>query len=121
LLAFRDRYALDVPVFAHCYDFPIPNGRHPDCAGPWLKLSLDFNGWHNLTEDTAILHQALTQFKQQLVALSQDARKKFNLINTQGALASDDWANELHPFPSGFGKIAGRFVNALREKFPDRI
>jgi hypothetical protein len=121
LLAFRDRYAREVPVFAHCYDLPIPNGRHPDCIGPWLKPSLDFNGWHNLTQATAIVHQALAQFKELLVALSQDATRNFNLIDTQGTLILDDWANELHPFPSGFRKIADRFVHALREKFPGKI
>ncbi|MBV8357539.1 MAG: SGNH/GDSL hydrolase family protein [Deltaproteobacteria bacterium] len=121
LLAFRDHYAPDVPVFAHCYDFAIPNGRHPDCVGPWLKPSFDFNGWHNLAENTATVQQVLTLFKEMLAALAQDASKNFNLIDTQGVLVPDDWANELHPFPSGFGKIAGRFVNALREKFPSRI
>jgi len=121
LLAFRDLHASGVPVFAHCYDFPIPNGSHPDCIGPWLKPSLDFNGWHNLTESTAIVHQALTQFKELLVELSQDASRNFNLIDTQGALVSADWANELHPFPEGFVKIADRFVQALRQKFAGRI
>ena len=34
-----------VPIFAHCYDFPLPTGKHPACVGPWLKPSLDFAGW----------------------------------------------------------------------------
>jgi hypothetical protein len=34
LFAFRNRYAAGVPIFAHCYDFPVLNGIHPDCAGP---------------------------------------------------------------------------------------
>jgi hypothetical protein len=121
LLAFPDVHAGDVPVFAHCYDFAIPNGRHPDCIGPWLKPSLDFNGWHNLTQTTAIVHQALAQFKQLLVDLSLDVNNNFNLIDTQGTLVLDDWANELHPFPEGFAKIAERFVKALRQQFPGRI
>ena len=120
LLAFRDRYAPDVPVFGHCYDFPIPNGRHPDCIGPWLKPSLDFNGWHDLTQATAIVREALVRFKDLLVSLS-NAGMKFNLIDTQGTLVPDDWANELHPFPSGFAKIAERFVAALRQQFSGRI
>jgi hypothetical protein len=37
LFAFRDRYAPGVPVVAHNYDFAIPNGAHPACAGPWLE------------------------------------------------------------------------------------
>jgi hypothetical protein len=120
LLAFRDIHASGVPVFAHCYDFGIPDGRHPDCVGPWLKPSLDFNGWHDLTEATEIVRQALIGFKKLLVELQQNANK-FRLIDTQGALVSDDWANELHPVPSGFRKIADRFVTALRAEFRGRI
>lgn len=120
LLAFRDDHASDVPVFAHCYDFPIPNGRHPDCIGPWLKPSLDFNGWHDLTQATGIVHDALTRFKGLLDGLSRNSTK-FHLIDTQGTLVSDDWANELHPFPGGFAKIAARFVDELRKTFSGRI
>jgi hypothetical protein len=54
LFAFRDRYAAKAPIYGHCYDFPIPNGRHPDCIGPWLKPSLDFNGWHDLSQASSI-------------------------------------------------------------------
>jgi hypothetical protein len=121
LLAFRDRNAVDVPVFAHCYDFAIPNGRHPDCIGPWLKPSFDFNGWYNLTQNTLVIHQAMTRFRQLLLGLAQNPNNNFNLVDTQGTLAPDDWANELHPFPGGFAKIADRFVAALRIKFPGRI
>lgn len=122
LLAFRDHYAHGVPVFAHSYDFGIPDGSHPDCVGPWLKPSFDFNGWHNLAENTATIRRVLTQFKDLIVVLSQDAGKDFHLIDTQGTLIPEaDWANELHPSPIGFGKIADRFVHTLREKFPGRI
>jgi hypothetical protein len=121
LFDLRDREATNVPVFAHCYDFGIPNGRHPDCVGPWLKPSLDFNGWHDLTQATEIVRQALVRFKQLLAELEQTASHEFSLIDTQGTLASNDWANELHPFPDGFKKIANRFVAALRAKFPGRI
>ncbi len=69
LFAFRDRYAPGVPIFSHGYDFPIPNGAHPVCAGPWLKPSLDFCGY-DLAQGTAIVRRALTEFKNRLVALS---------------------------------------------------
>ena len=54
LFEFRNRYAPDVPILAHCYDFPVPNGVHPVCAGPWLKPSLDYCGW-NVEQGTAIV------------------------------------------------------------------
>src|ERR1700722_9223857 len=101
LFEFRRRYAPGVPVFAHSYDFPVPNGVHPDCAGPWLKPSLDFCGW-DVTQGTAIVRQALISFKNMLAQLASDPANNFTLIDTQGQLVPSDWANELHPFPDGF-------------------
>jgi hypothetical protein len=31
------------------------------------------------------------------------------------------WANELHPYSSGFAALAQKFATALRAKFPGRI
>jgi hypothetical protein len=120
LFAFRDKFAPDVPIFGHCYDFPIPNGAHPVCAGPWLKPSLGFAGW-NTAQGTVILHQALVNFRGMLVGLAAIPANNFTLVDTQGVLASADWANELHPHPPGFTKIAGKFVDALHGRFPGRI
>jgi hypothetical protein len=120
LFSFRDRFANGVPIFGHCYDFPIPNGAHPACAGPWLKPSLDFCGY-NLVQGTAVVRQALVDFKNLLTSLAGDPANNFILISTQGALQAADWANELHPYPEGFKKLAEIFVSKLRERFPDRI
>jgi hypothetical protein len=120
LFAFRDRFAPGVPVFAHCYDFPIPNGTHPACAGPWLKPSIDFLGW-SMADGTRIVKDALTQFRNMLKTLEADAKNNFTLIDTQGTLSPSDWANELHPFPDGFKSLAELFVASLRVKFPGRI
>ena len=120
LFLFRDRNAPNVPIFGHCYDFPIPNGVRPVCAGPWLEPSLTFAGW-NVTQGTAILQQALTAFKAMLLGLAADPTNNFYLVDTQGTLVPSDWANELHPFPAGFKKPAANFVDALRAKFPGRI
>jgi hypothetical protein len=120
LFAFRDRYASGVPIFGHCYDFPVPNGVHPICAGPWLKPACDFCGY-DLTQATAIVHQALVTFRALLTKLAADPANKFFLVETQATLQTADWANELHPFPQGFKKIAAVFVDALSAHFPRRI
>lgn len=120
LFAFRDRFAPNVPIFALDYDFPIPNGVPAACVGPWLKPSLDFCGW-TVSQGTAIARQALSQFKAMLQALASDPANRFTLVDTQGTLAEKDWANELHPFPAGFQKIAAKFTTALRAAFPGRI
>lgn len=121
LFLFRDRNASDVVIFGHCYDFPIPDGRHPLCAGPWLQPSLRFAGW-NAAQGKDILHQALVAFKAMLCDLASNPANKFILVDTQNTLDSGDWANELHPYPAGFKKIAQKFVDALRAHFgPNRI
>lgn len=120
LFEFRNRYANGVPIFAHCYDFPRPTGIHPACAGPWLKPSLDFTGW-NFAQGTVICHQALQDFRTMLANLAANAANEFFLVDTQGVLVASDWANELHPYPAGFTKLAEKFVDALRARFPGRI
>jgi len=120
LFVFRDRYAPGVPVIGHCYDFPIPNGIHPVCAGPWLKPSLDYCGW-DLAQGTAIARTALSDFKAVLLTLAEDGANNFSMVDSQGVLAPADWANELHPYPNGFKSIAQKFVAALEVKFPGRI
>ncbi len=120
LFAFRDRYAPNVPVFGHCYDFPIPNGTHPACAGPWLQPSLNYAGW-NAAQGTAILHQALVAFQTMLKRLQSNPSNQFVMVDTQGVLTASDWANELHPYSAGFRKIAAKFVDSLRAHFGGRI
>lgn len=120
LFAFRDRYAPGVPIFGHSYDYPIPNGVAPVCAGPWLKPSLDYCGW-NVVQGTPIVRQALTEFKNMVHGLQANPANNFSLIDTQGTLKPAEWANELHPFPNGFKAVAEKFVSALRTKFPGRI
>jgi hypothetical protein len=117
LFALRDRVAPGVPVFGHCYDFPIPNGVHPVCAGPWLKPSLDFCNW-TVARGTTIVHEALVAFRQMLKRLEGVAANNFHLVDTQGTLAAGEWANELHPQPAGFKKIAQKFADALAAKIP---
>jgi len=121
LFLFRDRNAPGVPIFAHCYDFPVPNGKHPPCAGPWLQPSLTFAGW-NTAQGTGVLQDALTEFKTMLSSLAAVPGNKLIFVDTQNTLVPDDWANELHPYPGGFKKIAEKFVVALRNYFgPNRI
>ena len=121
LFLFRDRYAQGVPIFGLTYDFPIPNGKHPICAGPWLKPSLDYAGWTDALQAASIARQALLDFRALLLRLAAIPENNFIVVDTQGLLTAADWANELHPYPSGFITFAGAFVAALRQKFPGRI
>jgi hypothetical protein len=121
LFAFRDRYASKVPIFGHGYDNARPMQSHPPCAGPWIRPALGFTGWSD-QEGREILLDALTQFRRTLDALEADPRHfDFTRVHTEGTLNDNDWANELHPHPPGFGKLAQIFLSALQHRFPGRI
>ena len=52
-----------------------------------------------------------------LADLASTPANKFVLAETQNTLEPDDWANELHPYPNGFKKIAQKFLESLRAYF----
>lgn len=113
LFAFRDRLAPNVPIISHCYDFPIPSGIHPLCAGPWLKPSIDYCKW-NISQGTKIVHEALATYRMMLLKLAGRPENHFYVVDTQGLLKPQDWANELHPNPAGFKRLAEKFANTLQ-------
>jgi hypothetical protein len=121
LFNLRDQYAPGVPIFGHDYDFPIPNGVSPICAGPWLKPSLVFKGWTNVAQGAEIIREALIGFRAVIQKLAADPKNNFYLVETQGTLRPSDWANELHPTPPGFRAIAAAFIAALSAHFGGRI
>jgi hypothetical protein len=123
LFMFRTRYAAGVPIFGHSYDFAHPMKPHPPCAGPWMSPGLQYTGWTTEEEGTQIIRDLLVRFKDMLVTLENYADHKFDftVVPTQGTLAYSDWANELHPKPPGFGKLAQIFLDQLRTHFPGRI
>jgi len=121
LFAARDGVDKTIPIFGHSYDFGIPNGNPAPCAGPWLKPGLDDRGWTNPSAARAIVKQLLETFASMLDAFAAQAGNNFVHVKTQGTLADEQWANELHPKPDGFAAITAKFVDALRVRFPGRI
>jgi hypothetical protein len=121
LIDLRNCELPNAPIFVHGYDFAIPSGVPAPCGiGPWLKPSLDDCGWTSLAQATQIVHDALFQFATMLQKLASDPANNLIYIPTQGTLLETDWANELHPTPDGFKKIATKFQAALAAKFPGR-
>jgi hypothetical protein len=120
LFLFRDRYASGVPIFGHCYDYARPMQPHPPCTGPWMKPSLTFAGW-NIEEGAKIIADALDRFKGMVDKLEASGAYDFTVVQTHNTLVKTDWANELHPHPPGFAKLAEVFLAKLRDHFRGRI
>lgn len=113
LFDIRDKYAPGTPIFAHDYDFPIPNNVHPACAGPWLKPALDIKHWSQ-SDGERIVKEALVRFASMLSGLASDSKNNFHHVKTQNTLDRDEWANELHPTYLGFRKVTKIFYDTLR-------
>jgi hypothetical protein len=118
LFALRDAVLPGKPIIGHCYDYAIPNGVAPLCAGPWLQPSLDFSGY-DLAEGLAIVSSMIDGFYAMVSALAADNTNNFILADTRGTLVrqtgvANGWANELHPYPAGFTLLAQRFLPALQ-------
>ena len=143
LFALRDVAAADlkidpkqIPIFGHCYDYAVPNGRGAGwpitLAGPWLQPSLHFSGY-NYAESLKIVQDAIDGFRKMLSDLANDritlpgkTTNNFVLVDTIGTLTRsntrpDGWANEVHPYTEGFTSLAGKFLLALKAHFPGRI
>lgn len=57
-------------------------------------------------EGRRIVRDALAAFKTMLERLASVPADKFILVDAQGTLVAEEWANELHPHPGGFKKLA---------------
>ena len=119
LFVLRNRYAKDVPIIGHAYDFPIPNGAHPACAGPWLLPSLQYCNW-SVLEGTAIVKEALLAFNAMVIRLPPIPRTTL-WSRRRRAFFSRATGRTLHPYPAGFKTMANAFLKVIAAKFPNRV
>ena len=126
LVATRNLVGDHMPIFVHSYDFARPTDVGVCGLGPWLFPSLMSRGWMQNTSpaDIAvgeqIVRRILEKFHELVEKLASAPGNNLVSVNTQRTLTPGDWANELHPKPEGFRKIAQTFVGRLGEKFPGR-
>jgi lysophospholipase L1-like esterase len=93
-------------ILMHNYDYPYPTGKGVfRNGGSWLKPALDeAKVPARLQRDCIKL--VINTLSNELQALTQIDPSRVFLVNSKETLAELDWANELHPTPEGFEKIA---------------
>jgi hypothetical protein len=101
-------------IFLHGYDYAVPDGRGVFGGAGWLKPALDN------ARVPLVLHQAcvvflIDHFASVLQQLQVSGGGRIVWIDTRGTLAGSDWANELHPRPAGFRKVAQAWRPALAQ------
>ena len=95
-----------VDVFLHNYDYAIPSGKGVFGKNSgWLKPALDDAKVPEPLQHDCMKY-LINRFTQTLQELPAVSSKNVFLVDSRGTLAKPDWANEIHPKPSGFKKIA---------------
>jgi hypothetical protein len=112
LIGIRDKHSPKTHLLFHGYDFAIPTGKGVCGKGPWLRPGLEIRKVPEAMH-ADVVKAFLIQFNDMLKDLAQK-HGKISVIQSQGTLAPNEWANELHPKNVGFKKIARKFVNEIK-------
>ena len=125
LFQFRDLHAPNTPIFGHCYDYAIPDGKGVLLWGPWLWPSIHFTGY-NYSDGLQIVKATIDRLHDMLSGLAAVKKNNFYLVDTRNTLTRDasqslGWANEIHPYSAGFLALANKFLPVVRSVFHDRI
>ncbi len=115
LIAAVDARVPGATVLVHNYDYAIPNGRTLPGLKSWLKLPMDNT---RVPTPGAPLGGLRREVVRELIdgfTLAIDALETpgdgttaaaVELVWSAGTLSDGQWANELHPTPAGFDRIA---------------
>lgn len=113
-------------VYVHSYDIAKPADRPAtffggiEFTGPWMFPALDEA---QVPEDqwTPIVGYLIERFVQRLHLVQGRANVAVQIIDLRGQLvpgSEADWADEIHPSPEGFQKLAEVLLNRLEADFP---
>lgn len=114
-----------VPIVLQDYDYAIPTGigfggikGGVFGLGDWLQQPM-IERAVPLALQNDLVRRLMDDFIQVLTALASPVQNHdVHLVRTAGTLAETDWANEMHPTPEGFQKLAECFRPLLRQLIP---
>jgi lysophospholipase L1-like esterase len=118
------KFGRKLPILTHGYDYPVPDGRGflgglGLLPGPWLEPGFRRKGFGGAIETKAMAKELIERFNTMLSAVTRLPEfKHVSYIDLRGTLPTgagykDWWANELHPTPKGYRKVAEKFVKVL--------
>ncbi len=118
-----------VPILIHGYDYPVPDGRgflggFWLLPGPWLDPAFRNRAYagapSGVDANTGPMHEVIDRFNAMVSSLPSDPDlPNVRYVRLTGTLSAEpgqytkDWANELHPSPDGFKRVAKRFEQVL--------
>ena len=97
---------MGIKIFIHNYDYPIPTGKGVfGGTAEWLKAPLvDAAVPEALQRDCTKF--IIDRFSDVMQTLEDNGNGQVVFVDSTHTLHDADWANELHPTPNGFEKIA---------------
>jgi hypothetical protein len=110
-----------LPILVHGYDYPVPDGRGflggwGPLPGPWLEPGFREKGFSTIPPRIAEMRKLIDRFNAMVAALPSIAGfGHVRFVDVRGTLSTGSnykkwWANELHPTPDGFARIADKFA-----------
>lgn len=105
-------------VFLHNYDYAVPTGIGVLGFGHWLKAPMDIVRVPIPVQALAVDY-LINTFNDALAQVQKDYPDHVLIVDSRGTLTEADWANELHPTPSGFSKLVSKvWQPVLLENLP---
>jgi hypothetical protein len=107
-----------IRVFLHGYDYAIPSGKtvikfFDLKIGPWMRPVLEAKGYMDPDEQREIIKVFVNELNEMLGKLAKKT-KQCTYIDCRGAVADNQWHDEIHPSFKGFRAVAARFEDAIR-------
>lgn len=121
----REHTAEGTAVVVHGYDWLIPTGDGVTFDSlwrgkPWVRPAMITAGITDPVRQRALGRQIVEDLHSRVfsplanVAPFPDGRLKVTYADCRGAVTpGSEWANELHPTPTGFQQVAARFIPLL--------
>lgn len=91
-------------IIMHTYDYAVPDGRSLS-GKSWLKAALDDAQVPQHLQEPCV-RMLIDRFADVLSSICRSDPAHFMLVDSRGTLDRNEWANELHPTPAGFDKLA---------------
>ena len=120
------RLGRPVPILVHGYDYPVPDGRGYLggwwlLPGPWLEPGFREKGYGDVKTRAHLARQLIDRFNamlERVAAIPDFAHVRY--IDLRRTLSGGrnyrkDWADEMHPSPSGFRRLAERFAAVIAD------
>ena len=105
-----------LPVVTHGYDYIVPSGKPAaydglHVAGPWIKPTMDDQGIpEELQQGIVVL---LIDSLNDMMRNVATTHSTFIHVDIRGTCVAADWANEIHPYESGFEKLAAKCLKGV--------